>query len=347
MSIYNRRLPRATPKRRTKKRTTSHSRKTPKKIRKKRVLPAKKKRIKKVAKPIKRRAKAIKVKAKPKVKVKAKPKPKPKPKAKPRKKLTPLQRRRREEVLADRRPRVKPKAKPRKKLTPLQRRRREEARLAREVAALREEQKRARKNARLRAKAKKLRKKISKKRIEKALVLDDLPRKTPKQKRKSQDSEEVRRGKRFRKMLRSAKTQGKLPRLGRPPNKIQSRINTGEQRLVRINRAVNDDTLEDILEAVDAAAQRMTGIYDIWLAKLIMSGFGEQLVGSNPELFDDEEDDPDARFLQTEAYESTGGYNDYLSMFRKLREILESYVRLPRTIVYLHGVNVMNFTQIK
>lgn len=219
-----------------------------------------------------------------------------------------------------------------------------------QLKKLRKAQKDARNEPKKSVVRKKLRtrkKAIADRRTERALVLQNLPHKTKREEERSKEDIWDRMRGRFRSLLEYAEKSGQTPKTRRIPRKVNSRINEGEQRIVRIRRVVTDNSVEPILYKIERVIQSLKGGFRLWYSLLSFSGLGERLFGSGNRTLEmpKNELDLDSMFFQSEGYENTGIWNSYQSMLQKIRDILEDYASSKRTIIYLHHVKVMNFNR--
>lgn len=183
---------------------------------------------------------------------------------------------------------------------------------------------------------------LEEKRLTQDLKLQNIPVFSSKQTLETREEIWARMRKRFWALLNAAKKSGQLPKAGRARVEVNTRLNIGEEIIVRINRLVNPSTIEQILYEVRNKIKKLSGDYSIWWSSLAFTGFGERLIGSKPRILDIP-NDPDARFFQTEGWDNTGVWNSEQGMVSKLEDILNDYASSARTIIYLNFVRVMNF----
>jgi hypothetical protein len=190
-------------------------------------------------------------------------------------------------------------------------------------------------------KARVAKKALEQDRLKRSLIIEDLPRATPKERKKSAETYWDRVSRKFRPLLREAQRTGQTPSSKRQPRRVDSRQRIGEQRMVRINRVLTSASVEDILYRVDRVGRTMSGLYSVWWADVGFSGLGERLFGSGNVIL--KSNDPDARAFQAQGYDSSGVWNTYQGMLQALERVLEDYATTPRSVVYVHYVRVQNF----
>ena len=357
MAIYSRRRRRATAKRKAPSGGTRTEKIEAERKAAKRRAPAKKRGA---AKAVKRARKKV---ARPAVKKRA-GKPAPLPKRKAAKKPTPAPKRKKPAPAPKRKAAKKstpaPKARARKptkkkKLSKRELARRRTARTHAEVARVRKLEQKARgkpKKSPPKKKARAKRKETEVRRTQRALVTQDLPRDTKPKRRKSAETSWERMRRRFRERFNYASKTKQLPGVPRIPRKMPpSRyLAGGDQRTVRIRRIISPESVEDILYTIDQVGRSMGGTYFIWLGTLVISSFGERLVGYGhrmleirPEDEEHDQDQVDAGAFTTQAFESTGVYSTYQGLIDTIRTMLEGYASALHTVIYLHYVRLMNF----
>ena len=183
---------------------------------------------------------------------------------------------------------------------------------------------------------------IQERRAKRAVAIEKLPRATTRAENLSRLENYRRMRKRFWDLYREAQRLDQIPEARkRLPPRIDSVRNIGEQRRIRIKRLLRPEVTTYILDRVDAAARTMSGQYSTWLASISFSSLGERLVGYGTKVLDTK--DPDARFFQTQGFDSTGLFESYVAMMDALQRKLEDYASSPRTVVYVHFVKLMNF----
>ena len=289
--------------------------------------------------------------AKPRAKTKATPKAK----AKPRAKKAAASPKRRAAAPRRKKPVAKVKSRLQKLLTPAQkgartkaRRKAEREALAKQLAKLNKDRAKLRNKGTkakrsLRQKLNARLKDIAKRRTDRTLVIEKLPRHTPRAKKKSREELFEHFRARFHELHEIARKKRQLPVVDYRERHIESEKNTGEIRIIRIEREVTEGSVEQIMYKVRKAAQGMSGFYPIWLGVLVFTGMGERLIGYGNRVLDAQ--DPDAAQFQTQGIESTGILPTVEGMLMGIEDLLTEYADEEYTVVFCEHIKVMNFSR--
>lgn len=147
--------------------------------------------------------------------------------------------------------------------------------------------------------------------------------------------------KRFSELEKLAKKAKQLPKADPRRRKINTRRTLGEQRIVRVERFVDEDEVEQILYDVEKATRSMKKAWPIWMAAVIFSAMSDgQLFGSNMRVLI--ANHPDAANFQVQGVENTGATHSLDGMILKLEHELDKLVD-ERSLVKVLYVRVMNF----
>lgn len=190
-------------------------------------------------------------------------------------------------------------------------------------------------NARLKA--------IAKRRTDRTLVIEKLPRETPRAKKKSREELFEHFRARFHELHEIARKKRQLPEVDYRERHIDSEKNTGEIRIIRIEQEVNEGSIESIMYKVRKAASRMSDFYPIWMGVLVFTGMGERLIGYGNRVLDAQ--DPDAAQFQTQGIESTGVRPTVDGMLISIEDLLTEYADEEYTVVFCEHIKVMNYAR--
>lgn len=277
------------------------------------------------------------VKAKPKRATKAK-----KPAARPKRRV-PAKRR------------TKPARKLRKVLTPAQkgartraRRKAEREALARQLAKLDKDRAKLRNKSTkakrsLRQKLNARLKEIAKRRTDRTLVIEKLPRKTPREKKKSREELFEHFRARFHELRDIALRKRQLPEVDYRERHIDSDKSTGDIRILRIEQEVNEGSIEGIMYRVRKVASTMPGNLPIWMGVCVFTGMGERLIGYGNRVLNAA--DLDAAQFQTQGIESTGVLSSVQGMLIGIEDLLTEYAAEEFTVVFCEHIKLMNFAR--
>ena len=188
----------------------------------------------------------------------------------------------------------------------------------------------------------KRKKEIAAQRAQRALVTQDLPRKTPAEKKESSEDNFTRMRRRFRELYEHGERTGQLPPAARLPRRVDSKQLVGEQRQVRVQRIVTTRSVEEIMYKVNQVGRSMSGRFSLWHAGVVLSGLGDKILGSGGRLLQ-KSGDPDAPNFQVQAFDSSGVWKSYEGMRQALETLLEGFANIPHMVVFLHNVKIMNF----
>lgn len=186
-------------------------------------------------------------------------------------------------------------------------------------------------------------KEISKRRIQRKLVDEKLPRKTPREKKKSREELFEHFRARFYELHDIAERKNQLPDVDYRERRIHSEKNTGDIRIIRIEMEVTERSVETIMYKVNQTAARMPGNLPIWLGVLVFTGMGERLIGYGNRVLDAA--DPDASQFQTQGIESTGIRPTARGMVMGIENLLNEYAAEEYTVVYCEHIKLMNFAR--
>ena len=167
--------------------------------------------------------------------------------------------------------------------------------------------------------------------------------KTKAEKRNLADDLHERRKPKFKGMLEHAKRTNQLPEVDYRKRRIDSLQNHGEVRVLRIERLVNEASVEPILDKVRWAVEGMSHAFGIWQTVLVFAAMGERLVGYGQRTLT--MNDPDAAAFQTQGIEPTGVFNTPTKMLAKVEEILVDLASEERTVIWCQHIKVMNFSR--
>jgi hypothetical protein len=280
-----------------------------------------------------------------------KPKLKQKPKAQPRAKKAAASPKRRAPATR----RTKPARKLRKVLTPAQkgaltkaRRKAEREALAQQLAKLNKDRAKLRNKGQkdkrsLRQKLNARLKDIAKRRTDRTLVIEKLPRKTPREKKKSREELYEHFRARFHELRDIAARKRQLPEVDYRERHIDSDKNTGEIRILRIEQEVTESSVESIMYRVRRAAATLPGNLPIWMGVCVFTGMGERLIGYGNRVLNAA--DPDAAQFQTQGIESTGVLSSVEGMLIGIEDLLTEYAAEEFTVVFCEHIKLMNFAR--
>lgn len=126
----------------------------------------------------------------------------------------------------------------------------------------------------------------------------------------------------------------------------------GHKRDIRIDKVVDEQSVQGILAKVDRRTRGMPGKFPLWLATVWMTVMGDQVVGSfkvRTDMLSREDRTLVESHLQSLMADSTGVQRNRADTLRVLRQMFNKFLttKFANTLVHVHMVTMWNYTKVR